>query len=75
MTPLPEPAMPPAGIYDNDGLFSKAQLKAYGAAEYARAIEDAARVCDDLNKYEGHSSKRPTPGQCGWAVRQLGAAS
>lgn len=77
MTQLPEPEHNDHVDvrFKRHNCYTEAQLKEYGAAEYARAIADAVKICDDLNNYPGHSSKRPTPGQCGWAVRQLGAAS
>ena len=39
------------GAISNDKLFTEDQMKAYGAAEYARAIEDAAVLCERLGQH------------------------
>ena len=73
-TPLPEPEIKLHGK-DSKGklsahsmeLFTSDQMRAYGAAEYARAIEDAAAVAASL--YTGLNGKGYTEAQ----IRKLGA--
>ena len=65
MTPLPEPDKlrvwgSPTRYYTDE------QMKAYGAAEYARAIEDATRACIDLPLGSARLD-------CAEAVQKLGA--
>lgn len=44
-TSLPEPAV--HGLH----AYTESQMKAYGAAEYARAIANAAKVCDAVTEF------------------------
>lgn len=76
-TPLPEPVVIDVHIPSGYKIrgFTKDQLleyaKAYGAAEYRRAIEDAANVCHDMH----YSSDEQAMGQaqCAHAISKLGA--
>lgn len=45
---LPEPAIPPTGIHDNEGLYTAAQMQAYGEAMRREAIEECAKLCEVL---------------------------
>ena len=77
MTPLPEPVVIDVHIPSGYKIrgFTKAQLleyaKAYGAAEYARAIEDAANVCHAMVYESDDEALRQD--QCAWNIRKLGA--
>jgi len=53
MTELPKPAVYAYNVEtrcNNLSAFSADQLRDYGRAEYLRAIEDAAKVCDAQEK-------------------------
>lgn len=79
VTPLPEPEHNDHVDvrFKRHNCYTEAQLKAYGAAEYARAIEDAAAEFDrranlpDGTKLEGFYD----PDEPAEIIRQLGAAS
>jgi hypothetical protein len=53
--------------FDNDGA-----LFAWTAWQASRkqALEEAAKVCDELHNYKLYS-KRPTHGQCAFFIREL----
>ena len=63
MTPLPEPV----SVHKGQTTYTEAQLREYGAAEYKRAIEDAANVAASL--YTGVNGNGYTETQ----IRKLGA--
>ena len=52
-TPLPGPSFKFAGHHDprlDTKYYAEAQLKAYGAAEYKRAISDAVEILSDTRE-------------------------
>jgi hypothetical protein len=53
--------------FDNDGA-----LFAWTAWQASRkqALEEAAKVCDELHNYKLYS-KRPTPSECAFFIREL----
>lgn len=55
-------------------LAAKRVDKFYGAtiaAARVQALYDASAVCDEMHKFQGHSSQRPWPGDCANAIRAL----
>lgn len=83
-TPLPKPTyylasngrlFKTVGDVDCTGkmltIYTKAQLRAYGAAEYKRGIEDAAQACKGLWRVDGQF----TADEFAEEVRKLGASS
>jgi hypothetical protein len=83
VTPIPKPAhyeFVANGFIDHIfDWYSLAQLKAYGAAEYQRAIEDAAKLCDaQAMGWIASPSALPDAGfiaanNCGAFIRVLGS--
>jgi len=71
-TPLPEPAVLNTHIPTGIKIYgyTEAQMHEYGAAEYKRAIEDAAQVCDGLQDVPATEARH-----CAQDIRLLGAAS
>ena len=69
MTTLPEPTF----LRPVYRVFTADQMSEYGAAEYARAIEDAANVCHAMVYESDDEALRQD--QCAWNIRKLGAAS
>jgi hypothetical protein len=59
VTPLPEPTIPAGEEYGEwtftENFYIESKLKAYGAAEYQRAIEDAATELEGLRDQTGLS--------------------
>lgn len=44
-------------------------LKKFAQLVAAQEREECAKVCDELNNFNGHSSKRPWPSSCAAAIR------
>jgi hypothetical protein len=66
------------GIFDleswnEDIFYDEDALSEWTACEESRKqrVEEAAKVCDKLDNYTCHSSKRPTPSQCAFFIREL----
>lgn len=75
MTPLPEPVLSQKYHHDpryDIAYFTADQMRAYGAAEYKRAIEDAAVLCDA--QAQGWK-KNPFVAGCGGYIAAANCAS
>ena len=71
--PLPQSEYPAVRLGLSPGVmaYTADQMREYGQACREAALEEAANVCEELNKFSGHSSKRPYPSDCAFAIRSL----
>ena len=71
---LPEPVgrTPPTKHFYETKFYTEDQMRQAIKDAITAEREECAKVCDDLNNFSGHSSKRPWPSDCAAGIRARG---